>query len=161
MINGNPIVQMHDVSKRFGKIQALDKIDREPLKFIAREVRGFFGDKKPSHLENTRTLSLTLQAEPFLTFLQEVTDSNWPLTAARINLLLSKLMFGWSKLESLWNISSFPFSQYPFIRVLLRAFMGFNFNLKKLSYWSFPTISHELFGFYFGKVIKICVNFCD
>ena len=27
MINPNPIVQMHNVSKRFGKIQALDKID--------------------------------------------------------------------------------------------------------------------------------------
>jgi len=29
MINGNPIVQMRKVSKRFGKIQALDKVDLE------------------------------------------------------------------------------------------------------------------------------------
>lgn len=29
MINGNPIVQMRNVSKRFGKIQALDKVDLE------------------------------------------------------------------------------------------------------------------------------------
>ena len=29
MINGNPIVQMRNVSKRFGKIQALDKLDLE------------------------------------------------------------------------------------------------------------------------------------
>ena len=27
MINGNPIVQMRNVQKRFGKIQALDKIE--------------------------------------------------------------------------------------------------------------------------------------
>ena len=40
MINGNPIVQMHNVSKRFGKIQALDKID---LDIKRGEIIGLLG----------------------------------------------------------------------------------------------------------------------
>lgn len=40
MINGNPIVQMRDVSKRFGKIQALDKID---LDIKRGEIIGLLG----------------------------------------------------------------------------------------------------------------------
>ena len=40
MINGNPIVQMRNVSKRFGKIQALDKLD---LDIKAGEIIGLLG----------------------------------------------------------------------------------------------------------------------
>ncbi len=40
MINGNPIVQMRDVSKRFGKIQALDKVD---LDIKRGEIIGLLG----------------------------------------------------------------------------------------------------------------------
>ena len=40
MINGNPIVQMRSVSKRFGKIQALDKID---LDIKRGEIIGLLG----------------------------------------------------------------------------------------------------------------------
>ncbi len=40
MINGNPIVQMRNISKRFGKIQALDKID---LDIKRGEIIGLLG----------------------------------------------------------------------------------------------------------------------
>ncbi|MBW8034329.1 MAG: ABC transporter ATP-binding protein [Planctomycetes bacterium] len=40
MINGNPIVQMRNVSKRFGKIQALDKLD---LDIKPGEIIGLLG----------------------------------------------------------------------------------------------------------------------
>lgn len=82
-------------------------------------------------------------------FLSDMCESEFPLTKARFEYLLQRLMFFIKQNEELWDVTPKPKVYNGYTRLLTRLF-GFYINPRKLSYWSIPSnltqILRESFG---------------
>ncbi|MHA1731233.1 MAG: hypothetical protein ACTSU5_04785 [Promethearchaeota archaeon] len=138
--------------------QAFDGLDLNRFRSIPKWVR-----KKNVHRMGgggIKTWSVCVKNGVITDLLGDLADSKIPLTPERGNLLLSKLLFTYSRFEKDWNISPYPTSQHPLVRMFMRG-LGFNFNIKKVAYWSFPEIASELFGFFLGRQGRMALIFTD
>lgn len=136
----------------------IDAISPRTLEELPGAVREAF--EIETQFEKLKTFSVTLRAAPLASFLEELADSTFPPSAERSLLLASKVLFGYRSFEALWNIAPYPLSQNAAVRFLLRV-LGFNFNIKKISYWAFPILLYEYAGFFVGKTERFALVYCD
>lgn len=97
---------------------------------------------------------IILHFEPLIEYLLEVSELSYPYDKDKLKLLLQKLLYAFTCINIHWNITPRPKIYNTLIRYLMRI-IGFNFNLKKISYWSIPDFIYNFADTYLGLNYKL------
>jgi len=92
-----------------------------------------------------------------LSFISDLIESDFPFEQDRLSLLIQKLLYAYKSYDIKWFSYPTPISYNFFVRFFSRL-VGFNINLKKISYWAIPgfftSAQNSLMGLY-NKIIMI------
>ncbi len=98
--------------------------------------------------------------EQFLNYINDLIESDFPLNQGRFSLLLQKLLYGYKSYEINWYSYPRPIVYNFFVKFFSRL-VGFNINLKKISYWAIPELFINIFNSLWGLSNKIVILLTD
>ena len=98
--------------------------------------------------------------QQLLHFLNDLIESDFPLEQGRVSLLLQKLLYAYKSYEINWHSYPRPIIYNFFIKFFSRL-VGYNVNLKKLSYWAIPELICNIYNSLWGLSNKILIIITD
>jgi len=98
--------------------------------------------------------------QQLLHFLNDLIESDFPLEQGRFSLLLQKLLYAYKSYEINWHSYPRPIIYNFFIKFFSRL-VGYNVNLKKLSYWAMPDLIIDVQNSLLGLSSKIIIIFTN
>jgi hypothetical protein len=103
---------------------------------------------------------LILKLDSLTNFILEISELQIPINKEKLKLLFQKGLYAFTNQGTYWNINPRPKIYSTLVRFLTR-FLGFNLNLKKISYWAIPEYIYYIFDSYFGLNYKIAFLLMD
>jgi hypothetical protein len=101
-----------------------------------------------------------LNINPILMFLLELFETEIPVTAEKLKILLQKVLYGIRSYDINWNLYPKPKINNFLLRFLIRL-LGMNLNLKKISHWAIPEFLFDLSATYLGLNASILLILTD
>ncbi len=98
--------------------------------------------------------------QQLLHFLNDLIESDFPLEQGRFSLLLQKLLYAYKSYEINWYSYPRPIIYNFFIKFFSRL-VGYNVNLKKLSYWAIPELICNIHNSLWGLSNKLIIIFTN
>ena len=98
--------------------------------------------------------------QQLLHFLNDLIESDFPFEQGRFSLLLQKLLYAYKSYEINWHSYPRPIIYNFFIKFFSRL-VGYNVNLKKLSYWAIPELICNIHNSLLGLSNKIIIIFTN
>ncbi|MEJ2296105.1 MAG: hypothetical protein P8Y23_15220, partial [Candidatus Lokiarchaeota archaeon] len=126
-------------------------LDQNPLSY--RFNKKSFKDQNASEF-------IILHFEPLIEYLLEVSELDFPSDKEKLKLLLQKTLYTFTCIGTHWNITPRPKIYNTLIRYLIRI-IGFNFNLKHISYWAIPDFIYYFADTYLGLNYKMLFLLTD
>ncbi|MCK4238323.1 MAG: hypothetical protein KAX33_04315, partial [Candidatus Lokiarchaeota archaeon] len=90
----------------------------------------------------------------------DLIESDFPFEQGRFSLLLQKLLYAYKSYEINWHSYPRPIIYNFFIKFFSRL-VGYNVNLKKLSYWAIPELICNIHNSLLGLSNKIIIIFTN
>jgi len=98
--------------------------------------------------------------QQFLYYLNDLIESDIPFEQGRFSFLLQKLLYAYKSYEINWYSYPRPIIYNFFIKFFSRL-VGYNVNLKKLSYWAIPELIINVQNSILGLLNKIIIIITD
>ncbi len=98
--------------------------------------------------------------QQFLYYLDDLIESDIPFEQGRFSFLLQKLLYAYKSYEINWYSYPRPIIYNFFIKFFSRL-VGYNVNLKKLSYWAIPELIINVQNSILGLLNKIIIIITD
>ncbi len=104
--------------------------------------------------------SYFINFDDFLSYIADLFESDFPFDQDRLSLLIQKILYAYKSYDIKWFSYPTPISYNFFVRFFSRL-VGFNINLKKISYWAIPGFFTSAQNSIMGLYNKILVIFTD